>query len=139
MKKEKVNIMRTQLYDFMNDLEKVFSYDEGIKRIPVDVLQTEYGYQVIGEAPGLSKDNFEITFENGFLTIVANVNNSDNKNDDTITKYLIKERKPLSLKRVLNFGDINEKEIKAKYENGLLTIDIIVNKEEKIKKSIMVE
>ncbi len=131
--------MRTQLYDFMNDLEKVFSYDEGIKRIPVDVLQTEYGYQVIGEAPGLSKDNFEITFENGFLTIVANVNNSDNKSDDTITKYLIKERKPLSLKRVLNFGDINEKEIKAKYENGLLIIDIIVNKEEKLKKSIMVE
>lgn len=131
--------MRTQLYDFMNDLEKVFSYDEGIKRIPVDVLQTEYGYQVIGEAPGLNKDNFEITFENGFLTIVANVNNSDNKSDDTITKYLIKERKPLSLKRVLNFGDINEKEIKAKYENGLLIIDIIVNKEEKLKKSIMVE
>ena len=131
--------MRTQLYDFMNDLEKVFSYDEGIKRIPVDVLQTEYGYQVIGEAPGLSKENFEITFENGFLTIVANVNNSDNKSDDTITKYLIKERKPLSLKRVLNFGDINEKEIKAKYENGLLIIDIIVNKEEKLKKSIMVE
>lgn len=131
--------MRTQLYDFMNDLERMFSYDEATKRIPVDVLQTEDGYQVIAEAPGLAKENFNITFENGFLTILANVDNNGDNADNVEAKYLIKERRLMSLKRVINFGDINEKEIKAKYENGLLLVDIVINKEEKQKRAILVE
>lgn len=124
-------MMRTQLYNIMNDLEKMF-YEEATKSILVDVKETENGYQVIAEAPGLTKESFDITFEQGYLTIKASKQEDD-------SKYLLKERSTYAIKRVINFGDINLGDIKAKYENGLLIIDITVLKEEKQKKSVIVE
>ena len=124
-------MMRTQLYNIMNDLEKMF-YEEATKSILVDVKETENGYQVIAEAPGLTKESFDITFDQGYLTIKASKQEDD-------SKYLLKERSTYAIKRVINFGDINLDDIKAKYENGLLIIDIIVLKEEKQKKSVIVE
>lgn len=123
--------MRTQLYNIMNDLEKMF-YEEATKSILVDVKETENGYQVIAEAPGLTKESFDITFDQGYLTIKASKQEDD-------SKYLLKERSTYAIKRVINFGDINLDDIKAKYENGLLIIDITVLKEEKQKKSVIVE
>ncbi len=124
-------MMRTQLYNIMNDLEKMF-YEEATKSILVDVKETENGYQVIAEAPGLTKESFDITFDQGYLTIKASKQEDD-------SKYLLKERSTYAIKRVINFGDINLDDIKAKYENGLLIIDITVLKEEKQKKSVIVE
>ena len=110
-------MMRTQLYNIMNDLEKMF-YEEATKSILVDVKETENGYQVIAEAPGLTKESFDITFDQGYLTIKASKQEDD-------SKYLLKERSTYAIKRVINFGDINLDDIKAKYENGLLIIDIM--------------
>lgn len=124
-------MMRTQLYNIMNDLEKMF-YEGATKNILVDVKETENGYQVIAEAPGLTKESFDITFDQGYLTIKASKQEDD-------SKYLLKERSTYAIKRVINFGDINLDDIKAKYENGLLIIDITVLKEEKQKKSVIVE
>jgi len=124
-------MMRTQLYNIMNDLEKMF-YEGATKSILVDVKETENGYQVIAEAPGLTKESFDITFDQGYLTIKASKQEDD-------SKYLLKERSTYAIKRVINFGDINLDDIKAKYENGLLIIDITVLKEEKQKKSVIVE
>ncbi len=124
-------MMRTQLYNIMNDLERMF-YEEPTKKVLVDVKETENGYQVIAEAPGLTKESFDITFDQGYLTIKASKQEDD-------SKYLLKERSTYAIKRVINFGDINLDDIKAKYENGLLIIDITVLKEEKQKKSVIVE
>ena len=130
-KKEKK--MRNDLYSLVNEFNNLF-YDGGYKGFPVDVIEAENGYRVIAEIPGVKKENIQIEFEDGILTITANTEKAEN------VKYLIHERNNQKLKRTINFGDIDEDTIKANYNNGLLVVDINVKKEEeKVKKTIEIQ
>lgn len=125
--------MRNDLYSLVNEFNNMF-YDGGYKTFPVDVLEQDSNYKVIAEIPGARKEDIQIEFEDGVLTIQASIA-SGNKN----SKYLIHERRNEKLKRSINFGDIKEDSIKASYENGLLLIDIITKKEEKVKRTIEIQ
>ena len=125
--------MRNDLYSLVNEFNNMF-YDGGYKTFPIDVLEQDSNYKVIAEIPGAKKEDIQIEFEDGILTITATLANSDKNN-----KYLIHERRCEKLKRSINFGDIKEESIKASYENGLLLIDIITKKEEKVKRTIEIQ
>ena len=121
--------MMTDLYNLMNEVNNMF-YKEALKKFDIDLLEIENGYKVIAEIPGFKKENINITFEEGSLTIEAKREKEDGK-------YLIKERSDLDVKRVINLGDIEEESLTAKYENGLLTVTIIT-KEPDVKKPISI-
>ena len=106
-----------ELYGLMNEVNNMF-YKEALKRFDIDLLEIENGYKVIAEIPGFKKENINVTFEDGSLTIEAKREKEDGK-------YLVRERSNSNVKRVINFGDINEESMTAKYENGLLTVTII--------------
>lgn len=125
--------MRNDLYSFMNEFNNMF-YDGGYKGFPLDVIEAENGYKVVAEIPGVKKEDIQIEFEDGVLTISATMPKRDQN-----TKYLIHERRNQKLRRTINFGDINEDSIKASYENGLLMIDLNIKKEEKTKKMIEIQ
>ncbi len=125
--------MRNDLYSFMNEFNNMF-YDGGYKGFPLDVIEAENGYKVVAEIPGVKKEDIQIEFEDGVLTISAIMPKRDQN-----TKYLIHERRNQKLRRTINFGDINEDSIKASYENGLLMIDLNIKKEEKTKKMIEIQ
>jgi HSP20 family protein len=125
--------MRNDLYSLVNEFNNMF-YDGGYKGFPVDVIETENGYKVVAEIPGVKKEDIQIEFEDGMLSISANM-----PKIDTNTKYLIHERRNQKLRRTINFGDIDEDTIKANYENGLLMVDINIKKEEKVKKTIEIQ
>ncbi len=125
--------MRNDLYSFVNEFNNMF-YDGGYKAFPIDVLETENGYEVVADIAGVKKEDIKIEFEDGILTIMATLpKNKENK------KYLIHERLNQRLRRTINFGDIKEDSIKASYENGLLTVNILLKKEEKVKKTIEIQ
>lgn len=125
--------MRNDLQFFMNELNSIF-YQESYKSFPIDVLETNEGYQVIAEIPGVNKENIEISFEDETLTILVN---KEKTNDQ---KYLLHERSNSKMKRAIYFKDIQEESLSAKYENGLLNITIKVKVPEiKEKKSIVIE
>ena len=125
--------MRNDLYSLVNEFNNMF-YDGGYKGFPVDVIETENGYKVVAEIPGVKKEDIQIEFEDGVLSISANM-----PKIDTNTKYLIHERRNQKLRRTINFGDIDEDTIKANYENVLLMVDINIKKEEKVKKTIEIQ
>ena len=125
--------MRNDLYSLVNEFNNMF-YDGGYNGFPVDVIETENGYKVVAEIPGVKKEDIQIEFEDGVLSISANM-----PKIDTNTKYLIHERRNQKLRRTINFGDIDEDTIKANYENGLLMVDINIKKEEKVKKTIEIQ
>ena len=125
--------MRNDLYSLVNEFNNMF-YDGGYKGFPGDVIETENGYKVVAEIPGVKKEDIQIEFEDGMLSISANM-----PKIDTNTKYLIHERRNQKLRRTINFGDIDEDTIKANYENGLLMVDINIKKEEKVKKTIEIQ
>ena len=125
--------MRNDLYSLVNEFNNMF-YDGGYNGFPVDVIETENGYKVVAEIPGVKKEDIQIEFEDGVLSISANM-----PKIDTNTKYLIHERRNQKLRRTINFGDSDEDTIKANYENGLLMVDINIKKEEKVKKTIEIQ
>jgi HSP20 family protein len=125
--------MRNDLYSLVNEFNNMF-YDGGYKGFPIDVIETENGYRVVAEIPGVKKEDIKLEFEDGILAVSATAPKADHN-----TKYLIHERNNQKLRRTINFGDINEDEIKASYENGLLAVNITVKKEEKTKKTIEIQ
>ena len=100
---------------------------------PVDVYEADGNYVCQAELPGVSKEDIEVTFEDGILSIVA-----DKKRVANPDKYLIHERNFMKFKREINFGTLAEETLSAKLENGVLTV-IIVPKVAKPKKTINIE
>ena len=125
--------MRNDLYSLVNEFNNMF-YDGGYKAFPLDVVEVENGYRIIAEIPGVKKEDIQIEFEDGILTISAQMPKVDNN-----TKYLIHERRNQKLRRTINFGDINDDTIKASYENGLLVVDLSIKKEEKTKRTVEIQ
>ncbi|MDE6660382.1 MAG: Hsp20 family protein [Anaeroplasmataceae bacterium] len=119
------------VFDELNDF---FYGHGGYKSFPVDMIEIENGFKVIAEMPGVQKEDVQMSFEDGVLTIEA-----DRKKDEK-EKYLINERETTHLKRSITFGDIYEDTIQAKLENGLLIVTILTKKpEEKPKRKIIIE
>ncbi len=122
------------LNDMFDELNNFFYGKGGYKSFPVDLMEIENGFLVIGELPGVAKEDIKINFEDGVLTIEAN------KSKDENAKYLIDERDTTRLQRNITFGEINEESISAKLENGLLYVTIKTKvPEEKPKKTIVIE
>jgi HSP20 family protein len=91
----------------------------------VDVVDFPDKLVITAEVAGLSKDEVDITFKDGVLTIAGN------KREDTTSEgtVLWKELKHSSFKRAFKLADnlLGEKS-KAKFNNGIL--DIIIPKAE---------
>ena len=99
-----------------------------------DVIEIENGYKIVGELPGVNKEDINIEFEDGVLYVSASIKVDDNE------KYLLRERRNKNLRRTFSLGDIDEESIKAKFENGLLIVSVLFKEEvKKEKKAIIVE
>ena len=87
----------------------------------VDVYESSDAYQVIAELPGYSKDNIDIQFDEKTLTISV-------KNTSTITQnqdnYLIKERNSNNQNRQFIFKNVDEPNIKATLNSGILNVTL---------------
>ena len=87
----------------------------------VDVYESSDAYQVIAELPGYSKDNIDIQCDEKTLTISV-------KNTSTITQnqdnYLIKERNSNNQNRQFIFKNVDEPNIKATLNNGILNVTL---------------
>lgn len=88
----------------------------------VNIIENEKNLEFEMAAPGLEKDNFSILIEKNQLII---------RSEKTLEKtaplriYVRREFSYLSFQRVFNLPEhINENQIQASYQNGILTITI---------------
>ena len=89
-----------------------------------DVKETETGYELDIDLPGYKKEDVQAELKDGYLTITAK---SDNSNDqkDSNGKYIRRERYVGTCSRRFYVGDgIEQTDIKAKFENGILKISV---------------
>ena len=102
----------------------------------LDVAEDDDKFLVEAEMPGIEKDSIDIDFDRGQLTLTVN---SQIENTDEKKNYIHKERKSTRMTRSMYFGDIDEENINAKLENGILEIEIPKRKEEKTNKKIEIK
>lgn len=100
----------------------------------VDAIENEDGYLVEAAIPGIKKENIELNYLDGVLEIHVKHNNEEGKND---SKYLVRERSDRYYKRSLELPGVDAQGIRAKYENGILSI--VLPKVLKTTKTIEIE
>jgi HSP20 family protein len=102
-------------------------------RMPaVNVKETDTCYEIEVAVPGMKKEDFKIDVDNGVLTISAEQKEEKEKKEDNYTR---KEFSYNSFSRSFSLPqNVNEDNIKAKYENGVLALTLDKAKEEKPKK-----
>lgn len=106
-----------------------------------DIVDKDDHYEMKIEMPEVKKEDIHLSLENGYLTIEASVN-SEKKESQKKDKYVLNERYYGSFKRSFEVGDnINESDISAKLENGVLAINIAKKDptKEETKKYISIE
>ena len=109
--------------DLYNMLDDFFSGRPSSDPFKVDVSESDTGYLVEADLPGISKDNLDIEMEDDKLTIAVNYDES--KDDSDASKnYVHRERRHYSMTRTAYLKDADAEKISAKLENGVLTLDI---------------
>ena len=103
-----------------------------------DVKENENDYELQVEVPGVSKENISIDYENGYVTIAAKTNKSKDEKDKE-GNYIRRERYSGSYSRSYYVGDVDRESIKAKLDNGVLSIIVPKAKAEEQKKAIAIE
>ncbi len=87
-----------------------------------DVQDKGDSYELDVELPGFKKEDVTVELKDGYLTITAEHNeNNDEKNSEG--KYIRRERFTGHCSRRFFIGkNIQEEDIKARYENGILNL-----------------
>lgn len=119
----------TDLFDdFFNDM-----FDNHFYKAPAsntsnlmrtDLREKGDAYLLDIELPGYKKEDIQAELKEGYLTITANHNESKDEKDGK-GNYLRRERYVGSVKRSFYVGeDMKETDIKANFENGILTLSL---------------
>ena len=96
-----------------------------------DVKETEHGYEVAIDLPGFKKDEVKAELKDGYLTISA-ARGLDKDEQDKNGTYIRRERYAGNMSRSFYVGeDITETDIHAKFENGILMLDVPKKEEKK--------
>ena len=125
---------------FWNDgaLERAMDREEretfgkrGANMMKTDVKQTENGYDVAVDLPGCKKEDVQMELNDGYLTIQAVRNHSNDEKDDK-GHYIRRETFSGTCARSFYVGDAVKKEdIHAKFEDGILHIQLPAPQQQK--------
>lgn len=97
-----------------------------------DVKETEKDYILDVDLPGFKKEDVNLNLENGYLTISAKREHKvDNENRKE--NFVRRERSFGQFSRSFYVGDVEQDEIEAHLENGILTIKLPKEEEKKTK------
>ncbi len=121
--------------DFPLDLPRVKNF------MTTDVIEKKDGLELVMDLPGLKKEDIKIELNEGYLTITAE-SNTKSEEKDKEGNYIRKERYSGKYTRSFFVGkNITEDDIKAKFENGTLTLNFPKNQDkiEAQKKVISIE
>lgn len=107
-----------------------------------DIKETDAGFELTIDLPGFKKDDVQAELKDGYLTITAQTQSESEDKDEEGT-YVRKERFSGKCSRTFYVGDdIEEDDIKAKFEDGVLRIAVPKKQEQpklEEKKSIAIE
>ncbi len=110
-------IVQTQFPDFQKEFGISFKHGSFPK---VDVVDYDDAVVIVAELPSMTKETLNIDVEDGVLTISGD----KHQLEDTDARYIVKELKHSAFKRSFKLGDNLSTDITAKFEDGVLRIEI---------------
>lgn len=125
---------------------------QAVKSFKVDVKDNGSAYELTAELPGVKKENISLDYDNGYLTISTKVEKTvggegdgkdakeakaeEGKSAKSAGKYVRRERYTGEMSRSFYIEGIDEKNTKAAYKDGILTVTMPKAKEEEASRKI---
>ena len=99
-------------------------YGKNASRVmKTDIKENEGSYELDIDLPGFKKDEITAELKDGYLTVSA-AKGLDKDEEDKKGRYIRRERYAGSMSRSFYVGDVKPEEVSAKFENGILTLDV---------------
>jgi len=108
--------MESLINSFFDD-----SFTSMTANFKTDIIEQEDKYVIEAELPGMHKDDIELEIDNDRLTISANHTHEVKEEEEN---YIRRERRSGSFQRSFYIDNVQEDDIKASYDNGILKIDL---------------
>ena len=106
----------------------------------INVKETDKAYVVELAAPGMKKEDFNVHINEEGNLIVKMEKKNENKEEDKSARYLRREFSYSKFEQTLLLpDDVKREDIKAHVENGVLTVELPKQVEEKVKLSRQIE
>lgn len=120
-------------FDLWDDVfsDPFFNRKMEVKQMKTDIREKDNDYLVDIDLPGYDKQDIKIEVDNGYLTVTAKKESSNDEKDDK-GNYIRRERFSGECSRSFYVGEeIEAEDVKASFKNGILTLDIPKKEEEK--------
>jgi HSP20 family protein len=111
---------------FDDNLDRFFgagSSSDALRSPSLDVAETERGYQVSIDLPGVAKDDVKITIEGRHVHVSANTQREQTKKEGE--RVIYRERAATSFARAFTLPEeVDQESSQAKLENGVLSLSL---------------
>lgn len=112
------------LFRYFDDMERAFfGGNADIAPCKTDILEEDGRYVLKADLPGFNKEDIHLDVEGDRLTISA-VHSEEKKTQDEKNHFIRKERRYGSMSRSFDISSIDADNIQAKFENGVLELDL---------------
>lgn len=99
-------------------------YNHNNELMKTDIRETEEGYELSIDLPGVKKEDLKAELKDGCLTVSATSNRSKDEKDEK-GRYIRRERYSGSFSRSFYVGEnVTQEDIKAKFTDGILTLQV---------------
>ncbi len=112
---------------FFNDVPTLYKDYRNVPK--VDIEEKKDSYEITCDMPGFAKDQIQISYENGILTLAANKEEKRETKDDD-RHFIRQERTSSGFRRQFSVKGIREEDIKAALKDGVLTVTLPKMKQE---------
>ena len=108
--------------DFFGEHSPLYG-KHGKNLMKTDIHEKDGGYELAIDLPGFKKDEISLDIKDGYLSISAQ-KGLDKDEEDKKGRVIRRERYAGVCQRSFFVGDVKPEDIKAKYEYGVLTINV---------------
>ena len=90
-----------------------------------DIKESDEGYKLVIDLPGFTKDEVQVTLNDGYLTISAEKGLDKDEQEKDTGRYIRRERYSGACSRSFYVGEaVTEEDIKANFQHGILTLNV---------------
>ena len=109
----------------MKKAERKLYGRHGKNMMKTDIKETDSAYELEMDLPGFTKDEIQVSLEDGYLTVSAEKGLDKDAKEEKTGRYIRRERYAGACQRTFYVGeDLTQEEIKGAFQHGILKLTI---------------